>query len=152
MGTTPDRRPGPLVEDEEIQLISNPVPPTQAGAVNFDGTSFKMRDAAGTFDPRSGSSGITEGQHEVLSTLVHDLDGDSYDEAVYVSGRVVSYTIYADSGKLRKIREYLVSYTGGLASQIVANQYDAVGALKMTNTETYTYSGSRLATVTRTKT
>lgn len=56
MPQTPDRKKGPLEEDEEIQFGVNPTPPTQDGAMSYSGTSFQMRDASGTFDPRSGSA------------------------------------------------------------------------------------------------
>ena len=54
MPATPDRKPGPLEEDEEIRFVANAVSPTQVGAMNYDGSSFQMRDATGVFDPRSG--------------------------------------------------------------------------------------------------
>lgn len=60
MPATPDRKPGPLEEDEELRFGPNPASPTQAGAVNYSGTSFQMRDAMGTFDPRSGSASFDD--------------------------------------------------------------------------------------------
>lgn len=60
MGRTPDRAPGPLVEDEEIQLIENATPPSTDGAFNFNGTSFVFRDAQGNYDPRSGSASFDD--------------------------------------------------------------------------------------------
>jgi len=60
MPATPDRKPGALEEDDEIRFVANVALPTQAGAVNYNGTSFQMRDAAGTFDPRSGSSSFDD--------------------------------------------------------------------------------------------
>jgi hypothetical protein len=53
---TPDRQPGNLQEDGEVLLGANPVPLSAPGAIRFDGTSFEMRDAAGTFNPRTGVS------------------------------------------------------------------------------------------------
>lgn len=61
MPLTPDRRHGPLEEDEEIRLGSNPTPPSMAGALNYNGTSFVLRDSLGSFNPRSaGASGLVE--------------------------------------------------------------------------------------------
>ena len=71
MPITPDRRPGPLEEDEEFRLIANPVGPTQPGAMNYDGTSFVMQDTLGNFNPRSGGAFPTpteEGQHIIAVT------------------------------------------------------------------------------------
>jgi hypothetical protein len=152
MGTTPDRRPGPLIEDEEIRLEANVTPPTQNGAFNYDGTSFQMRDAVGIFDPRAGT-GITESQHEALDTLVHDIDETSYDEVTYSGSDVTFYIVWTSVAKTRKVREEQYTYgTGHRVSQAVTIQYDAAGAVKMTMTETYTYNSSRVDTVTRTKT
>jgi hypothetical protein len=57
MPQTPDRRPGPAVE-EELQLEENPGAPSVVGAVRYDPVTgaFQMRDAAGTFDPRGGGA------------------------------------------------------------------------------------------------
>ena len=71
MPVTPDRHPGPLQEDEELELATNPVGPSAPGAMNFDGTSFVMRDVLGNFNPRSGGSLPTptaEGQHLIATT------------------------------------------------------------------------------------
>ena len=56
MPRTPDTRPGPLYENEEIVLEANAVGPTVGGAFNYNGSVFQMRDAAGTFDPRTGAA------------------------------------------------------------------------------------------------
>lgn len=52
MGRTPDRRPGPL-EEEEIQLSPPPEPSETDGSIYYDGSAFVMQDAAGAFNPRS---------------------------------------------------------------------------------------------------
>jgi hypothetical protein len=96
--------------------------------------------------------GITENQHELLDTLTHEIDETSYDEVTYSSGRATSYIVWATSAKLLKIREELYSYQSGKVSQVISKQYDGAGALKMTVTEDYTYAGSNVASVTRTKT
>ena len=59
MGRTPDRSPGAMIEDEEIRFVSNSNGPTVAGAFNYNGTEFVMRDAMGTFNPRSSASAFT---------------------------------------------------------------------------------------------
>lgn len=74
MPSTPDRKPGPLEEDEEIRFVANTTPPTQEGAFNYDGAKFQMFDNLGVFDPRSGLS-------ESLDDIVLDTDG----QVVYVN-------------------------------------------------------------------
>ncbi len=59
MARTPDRSPGAMIEDEEIRFVSNATGPTVAGAFNYNGTEFVMRDAVGTFNPRSSASAFT---------------------------------------------------------------------------------------------
>jgi hypothetical protein len=77
MPRTPDRSPGPLVEDEELQLLtpggSNP---SVDGGIVYDPTAggFKMQDATGVFDPRSGGGGLSEAQHKTLLQLIHFID------------------------------------------------------------------------------
>lgn len=48
-----------MIEDEEIRFVSNSNGPTVAGAFNYNGTEFVMRDAMGTFNPRSSASAFT---------------------------------------------------------------------------------------------
>lgn len=153
MPQTPDRRPGALIEDDEIILKDNTSgDPTEVGAIRQVGGVFRMKDAMGVFDPRSGGGGITEAQHEVLDTLVHDIDETSYDEVTYGSGgRVVSYVVWETAAKLKKIREEQYTYVSGKVSQVVTFQYDGAGVVKMTMTEAYAYSGGKVVSVTRTK-
>lgn len=66
MPQTPDRRPGALIEDEEIRLVPNATGPTVNGALNYDGLAFVFRDNAGNFDPRN-ATGL------VSSTTVVDV-------------------------------------------------------------------------------
>ena len=70
MGITPDRKPGPLLEDQEIRFSSNNTGPTQAGAFNYNGANFVFRDAAGSFNPRTSS--LPGGN------IIWVLDGGSY--------------------------------------------------------------------------
>jgi hypothetical protein len=117
---TPDRFPGALEEDEEVRLGTNANPPTQAGAFNFDGTSFQFRDSTGTFDPRTGGSGITEDQHKALRQLIHFLEfgpGDGFGAGPYYSETLpagdpfpTSETWYTDSGKTAKIVQWSCTY------------------------------------------
>jgi len=54
---TPDRAPGVSDEEETIYEV-NTSPIGGPGSVSFDGTVFKMQDAAGFYDPRIGSSAL----------------------------------------------------------------------------------------------
>ena len=56
MPRTPDRFPGAFEEDVEVILVENSSAPSVPGAFNYDGTSFRMRDADGVFNPRSAAS------------------------------------------------------------------------------------------------
>ena len=152
MGTTPDRRPGPLVEDEEIQLGPNSTAPTQVGAFNYNGTSFQLRDAVGIFDPRSGGSGITEAQHQDLDTLNHWVDQTSYDEIGRTDAKVTSITVWNNSSKTLKIREELITRLSGKVSEIVTKQYDRnTGVLKETLTEVFSRACGKVTNITRTR-
>jgi hypothetical protein len=151
MTTTPDRRPGPLEEDEEIRLIANSTEPTQAGALNFNGEKFQLRDVLGTFDPRSSGGGITEEQHQGLKTLVHWVDENSFDEVTRTASRVTNITVWDSSSKIRKIREEQITRVGGKVSQIVSIQYDAVGNLKETQTEVISRTAGKVSSIIRTR-
>ena len=50
---TPDRRAGPR-QEEELQLEDNAPDPTAAGGLRYNGDDFRLRDAAGVFNPRPG--------------------------------------------------------------------------------------------------
>lgn len=141
--------------------------PKASGPIEEDELVYIGRDASGNMIFRdavvgtektltelaaSAGGGITEGQHEALDTLVHDIDETSYDEVTYLfGGRVSKYTVWTSAAKTMKIREETYSYVFGRVSQVVVVQYDGTGAVKMTMTEVYAYSGSRVISVTRTK-
>lgn len=150
MPRTPDRRPGALIEDEEIRLITNAIGPTQDGALNYDGTSFVMRDSIGNFNPRSAGGGITEAQHKALRDLIHFIDdgpadgfvSGAYKETVYSGILPTSEIWYEDSGKTQKIVELTTSYTGILPVTEVWKMYDMDGVtVLLTLTDAISYSG-----------
>jgi hypothetical protein len=118
---TPDRNPGPLEEDEEIRLGTNPSGPSCEGACAYDGTSFKFWDGVGVFDPRTGGSGITADQHKILRQLIHFLvsggPGGGFGVGPYYSETLpsadpfpTSETWYEDATKAKKIVRYEVTY------------------------------------------
>lgn len=93
-------------------------------------------------------TGMTEEQHRVLDQLVHGLAENYYEEYTYSSGHVINATTWETSSKLKKIREEQYTYSNGKVTQAVTIQYDGNGNEVERLTETYTYSGSRIASVT----
>jgi len=154
MPNTPDRFPGPLQESEEVLLTEQPTgtSPTAPGGLLYVDGAFKMKDASGDFDPRSGGGGITESQHEVLDTLTHEVAETSFDEVTYSGGNVSAYVVWETAAKLKKVREELYTYSSGKVSTAVTIQYDAAGVEKARTTEVYAYSGNKVTSVTRTRT
>jgi hypothetical protein len=67
MARTPDRRPGVLQEDIEIQFFDNPIGPTVEGAFNYNGDEFVFRDSTGSYNPRGGGVFTVSGTY--ISTL-----------------------------------------------------------------------------------
>jgi len=152
MTSTPDRHPGPLEEDEELRLGDNPSGPSQPGAMAFTGTDLMFRDAAGTFNARSGS-GLTESTHENLDTLVHELSETSFAEVTRdVDGIVTDVVTWTSAAKVTKVREYNLTRTSGRVTTVVSKQYNAAGTLIQTLTEVITRSSGKYATSTITET
>ena len=155
MPNTPDRFPGPLQESEEI-LLAEQAPgtiPTAAGGILYADGQFKLEDAAGVFDPRSGGGGITEAQHEVLDTLVHWIAETHFQEIVRSGGRVTAVVQWTDAGKTVKVREMLITRAAGKVSQLDFVQYNAAGAEKQRMTGVITRDGNgRVASIAWTET
>lgn len=151
MARTPDRTPGPSIEEEtqyEDRGVGND--PTIPGALRYVNGEFRMLDGAGVFNPRTGGGGgITEPQHSGLDSLVHLIAENSFEEVTYTGARVDAISIWTDSGKTVKIREELFTYVGNKVTVIVRNQYDGAGVLESTITETLTYTGSKLISIDR---
>lgn len=163
MPQTPDRRPGALIEDQEIRLITNATGPTTSGAFNYDGSSFIFRDSTGTFNPRTGGSGISATDHKALRQLIHLAHNGPFEG--FTSGAYLettpaanpfptSFIWYESSAKLKKIVEETVTYN---ANKTIATDtwkvYDTDGStVLVTVTDTITYSDvfetSRTRTVT----
>lgn len=98
--------------------------------------------------------GITEGQHQLLDTLVHEIDENSYDVVTRdVNGRVSNVTTWASPALLLKIREVQTTRNSlGRIQQLVTIQYDGLGAVKETLTETVTRACDGIASITRVRT
>jgi hypothetical protein len=151
MPRTPDRSPGALIEDEELRLLTpGGSVPTVDGGVVYDPTSggFKMQDATGVFDPRTGGGGLTPSSHRPLDQLVHELAEDAHVEIIKVAGRVTQVIAWTDNGKTLKIREETITRVGGLVSQTVEVQYNGAGAAVETMTRTYNRTGNEVSSIT----
>lgn len=153
MGKTPDRRPGHLEEDAEVFLAANASGPSEAGAFNFDGSDFKFRDSIGTFNPRTGGSGITETQHRTLRQLIHLAEeggpfegfaSGAYQETLPSADPFPTSIIWwTDNTKVDKIVEETITYN---ANKTINTDewkvYDVDGSTVLaTVTDTMTYSG-----------
>ena len=55
MPRTPNREQGEMLLPEGLVLEVTVGSPSSNGGVRFDGTDFLMRDAAGVFNPRTGT-------------------------------------------------------------------------------------------------
>jgi len=143
---TPNREHGEMLLPDGLIFEPTATPPTVAGGVRFNGTSFEFKDTAGTYDPRSGS-GLSEAQHTALDTLTHEIAENSDTVVTRSSGQVVSVVVWTDSGHTQKIRETLITRSSGQVSVVVTKQYDGAGALLNTYTKTITRSSGQVASI-----
>jgi len=93
------------------------------------------------------SGGFTEAQHEAFDTLAHELVEDAYEEYAYSGARVTGVITWATPSKLLKIREEQFTYSGNNLTVAITIQYDGAGAELYRLTETLTYSGGRVTSV-----
>jgi hypothetical protein len=149
MARTPDRTPGPALE-EELQLENVASDPTVVGGITQNAGALIGKDSIGAFNLRSGT-GISEGSHRTLDQLVHEIAETSFDEFNYTGNQVDDIITWTTAGKTQKIREQLFTYSSNKISVIVTKQYDGAGVLIVgeTLTETFAYSGSKVASITR---
>jgi len=156
-GKTPDRFPGPLIEEELVLDDEQTEDPSTEGAMRFVLGSFRFRDTSGVFDPRSGGSGLTEAQHKVLRQLIHFIKGGPAEGFASGAYREITGTVFPtaviwweSSAKLKKIVEKLTTWSGPFPTSIAWKVYDAAGALVATVTDAISYSGPFETSRTRT--
>jgi len=148
MGRTPDRLPGPIQEHDHIQMYSDGDPGEGDGIIRYVSGSpdrFEMVDGEGAFDPS-----FTPAKHELVDSLVHQLAESTYTEVTRSAGQISNITVWTDVGKTTKVRETLITRSGGQVSQVVEKQYDGTGVLVQTLTHDITRTGglvTSLATV-----
>lgn len=147
---TPDRTPGPAIE-EELRLTDEGVEPPEVGSLVLNGGALKAKDSAGVFDLRSGS-GLTEAAHELLDTLAHEIVESSYEEATRVDNRVSTIVYWTSASKTLKVRELAFTRTAGRVTQVDAIQYDASGVESYRMTGVVTRAGGRYSHTTWTRT
>lgn len=141
MGLTPDRRPGPLEEDEELRLGANAAPPSMAGALAFDGTNFAFRDSVGTFNPRTGG-GISS--TELFLETQPTTPGITYSNT-YTSGRV-SQEVWRRTADNSLLKQVDYTYTSGRVTGEVRRVYAADGTTVLgQQTWTYSYTAGQLS-------
>jgi len=86
--------------------------------------------------------------HNDIDQLVHLLAENAYEELTYSGSRVTDIITWTDSGKTIKIREENLTYTGAKVTTYITKQYDSVGSLLSTKTDSLVYSGSKLSNTT----
>lgn len=149
MPITPDRFPGPA-EEEELRLTPDEADPTVDGSLKFNGTSFRMKDSTGIFNPRTGG-GISEADHKILRQLIHFIDdgpaegfaSGAYKETLPSGDPFPTSEIWwASDAKLKKIAELTITRNANKTPATEAwKVYDGAGALLATVTDAISYSG-----------
>jgi len=157
MPQTPDRKPGPLIE-EGIYFDDYGVA-TESGEMRYTGSRFSCYDSDGEYDPRSGS-GISESQHETIRQLIHFISegpAEGFTSGAYKetlpSASVFPTSIiwWESSSKLKKIVERTLTWTGVNLTTDEWKIYDTDGStLLATVSDAISYSGIFETTRTRT--
>lgn len=134
MARTPDRRPGRLVE-EEILLDNQTAEPVDERSVRYVDGGFFARDSHGIFDIRG----------EVI-------ENGNFSQLTYNgSNQITDYRIWDGPAQTNLLRHFIISYTGGLITQIERRLYDGAGNLQTTVIDVITYNGNLIDTITRTR-
>jgi hypothetical protein len=141
--------------DGYIELIDTSAP---GNPLDGEGRLYKKTGNDGLFwIPDSGGSevdltsggGMSEATHLALDTLVHELAEDYYEEYTYSGSEISNVTVWTNSGKTLKIREYTYTYNPNHTVNVeTVKQYDSGGSLLVTLTYTYAYSGTRISSIT----
>jgi hypothetical protein len=110
---------------------------------------FWLPDSAGSEVDLTSGGGMSESTHLALDTLVHELAEDYYEEYTYTGNEITNVTVWTNSGKTLKIREYTYTYNANHTVNVeTVKQYDGSGTLLVTLTYTYAYSNQRISTIT----
>lgn len=148
MPRTPDRSPGPSLE-EELQLDDLGADPTVVGGITLNAGALKGKDSTGVFDLRSGS-GLGEAAHKTLRQLIHFIDdgpaggfaSGAYKETAPTGPFPTSEIWWESSSKLKKIVELTTTWAGVKIMTEVWEVYDTDGSTVLTTvTDAIVYSG-----------
>jgi len=146
MGLTPDRTPGPAVE-EELQLEDRTVDgdPIVQGAMRRLGDSIRYRFSSGV------EALLHKKIHDPVRSLIHFIDNGpaegfatgAYKEVLPTANPFPTSIIwYTDNGKAQKIVEKTITYTTAFPTTIQWKMYDTDGTtVLVTVTDTISYSG-----------
>jgi hypothetical protein len=137
---------------DEVLWLDQTADPSELGMTRMVNGVFRFVDKDGVFNLRTGGSGITEAQHEALDTLVHWIDETNWQEIVRSGGKVTNVINWETDAKLKKVRECIITRSGGKVSQLDAIQYDGAGVEKMRLTGVITRAGGKVASIAWTKT
>ena len=123
--------------------------PPGAIKVGYDNTSSgltasNVQDAIDELE----ANPFNEEAHRTLHQLTHILDRSYYEEYTYTGPQITNVTVWTDSGKTQKVREYDYTYTGPRVTGETEKQYDSGGSLKETITYTYSYTGAYIDNIT----
>jgi hypothetical protein len=92
---------------------------------------------------------LTPSNHKVLDQLVHNIAQDNFTEVTYNGGQPTNIITWTDAGKTLKIRECILTYTNGLVTLSVINQYDDLGVITETLTSTPSYTDGIINNITQ---
>jgi hypothetical protein len=123
-----------------------PTTDEKAALAGTDGTPSALNPYVTNTDPRVVNA-ITVGTHETLNTLVHNLAETSYEEITRTSGLITNVTVWQTSAKLVKVRETVITRTGGLVNTVADKQYDDSGVLVQTVTQTYNRTSGLITSI-----
>lgn len=145
MATTPDRRPGPLEEDEGVYLEPQAVVPTVNGELRYvTGVGFQVYEEGAL----KGLAGISATTHRTLLQLIHFIDGGPAEGFTTGATRTTTGTAFPSQILWRradttKLVEKNITYTGAFPTTIEWKIYDTDGTTVLaTVTDTITYSGA----------
>jgi len=161
MGRTPQRFPGPDLEDDSIQLDDRGTDSTIVGSIWRLGNDLFGRDSTGKFNLRSGGGGITDAQHKALKDLIHFIDdgpadgwaSGAYKEILPAANPFPNQEIWwTSSGKTARIVSLDITRNANKTPATeVWKVYDTDGStILVTVTDTISYSGVFETTRTRT--
>lgn len=86
-----------------------------------------------------------------FSQVVNGIDYQSgYTEFTRTSGKISSVTMYTDSSKTTKVKEWVISRTNGQISSVVEKMYNASGVQSSSVTSAITRSNNQASSITRT--